>query len=204
MDRRQFHQTVAAAAATLALGSKPSDSGTNPTAVLLPDPLPPGAVTRLGCNRLWHQWPASNPGLNDLTFSPDGRHLASLGYQDDHVFIWSIPDGRAVCDFEPQEVDRGGQLLWAEEGLYVASGGGLSLWEPLVSRLVHRFYSGFQPTSGLAARGDLLAVAAYIASRVDVWDRRSCQQVGQYNTGTDPTTILHWGPVLLSVAFSPC
>src|SRR5688572_19581353 len=114
MNRREFNQTALAAAAALVLGKSASGAATPmPSA---PDPLPQGAVARLGCNRLWHQYPASNPGLNGLTFSPDASHLATLGYQDDHVFIWSIPDGRPVCDFEPQEVDRGGQLLWTAEG----------------------------------------------------------------------------------------
>src|SRR5262245_7727812 len=116
MNRREFHQTVAATAATLALDGKLPHSAAAAPASLPPDPLPAGAAARLGYNRLWHQWPASNPGLNDLTFSPDGRYLATLGYQDDHVFIWSVSDGRAVCDWEPQEVDRGGDLLWTEQG----------------------------------------------------------------------------------------
>jgi hypothetical protein len=116
MNRREFHQTVATSAATLALGGKPSDSAPAIPAPVPPDPLPVGAAARWGCNRLWHQWPASNPGINDLAFSPDGRYLATLGYQDDHVFIWSPPDGRAIRDWEPQEVDRGGDLLWSELG----------------------------------------------------------------------------------------
>src|SRR5205807_3826034 len=131
---------VGTAAAALAMGETPSHgSGATASAALPADPLPVGAAFRLGCNRLWHQWPASNPGLNDITFSPDGNYLATLGYQDDHVFIWSIPDGRAVRDWEPQTVDRGGSLLWTEQGLYVASNGGLSLWEPLTAALIHRF-----------------------------------------------------------------
>ena len=139
MNRRQFHQTVTATATTLALGGKQPHAASAASTSLPADPLPAGAVARLGCNRLWHLWPASNPGLNDLTFSPDGRYLATLGYQDDHVFIWSVPDGRPVRDWEPQDGDRGGSLLWTEQGLYVASNGGLSLWEPLTAALIHRF-----------------------------------------------------------------
>jgi WD40 repeat protein len=146
--------------------------------------------------------------LNDLTFSPDGRYLATLGYQDDHVAIWSVPDGEAVRDWEPQDADRGGSLLWTEQGLYVSSSGGLSLWEPMTASLVHRFADN--PRRGLAvsADGRWVAAAGYIDGWVDLWDTRMRLPVVQFDTETDgkPRTPFRHslGNVLLSVAFSRC
>jgi WD40 repeat protein len=206
MNRRQFHQTVTTTATTLALGGKhPGAASAVPASPPL-DPLPAGAVARLGCNRLWHLWPASNPGLNDLTFSPDGRHLATLGAQDDHVFLWSVPDGKAVRDWEPQDADRGGSLLWSEQGLYVSSNGGLSLWEPLTASLIHRFAD--KGMRGLAVSPDrrCIAAAAYIEGAVDLWDARSHLPVARLdaNPEGEPRRQLCMDNILLSVAFSRC
>jgi WD40 repeat protein len=205
MDRRQFHQTVAAAA-SLALGGKASSAPPPATAALPADPLPAGAAARLGCNRLWHQWPASNPGLNDLTFSPDGRHLATLGYQDDHVFIWSVPDGRAVSDWEPQEVDRGGSVLWTDKGLYIASNGGLSLWEPLTATLIHRFADKAMRGLAVSPDGRFVAATAYIDGRVEMWDAHTHRPVARFPADPDakPTLQFRMENILLSAAFSRC
>jgi WD40 repeat protein len=206
MDRRQFHHTVAATAAALALDGKLPDAAAAGPAAPPPDPLPAGAAARLGSSRLWHLWAASNPGLNDLAFSPDGRYLATLGYQDDHVFIWSIPDGRAVRDWEPQEVDRCGSLLWTEQGLYVASNGGLSLWEPLTAALIHRFTD--EAAQGLARSPDgrWLAATSYFRGTVELWDTTTYQLVARLFAEIDGERRIfpQVGDVLLSAAFSRC
>ncbi len=209
MNRRQFHQTATAAA--MALGAGPAPAADAAPAHAVPsiptlDPLPAGASVRLGCNRLWHQWPASNPGLNDLTFSPDGRFLATLGYQDDHVFIWSVPDGRPVADWEPQHVDRGGSLLWTGRGLYVASGGGLSLWEPLSAKLVHRFTDNAMNGLALSPDGRMIAATTYIAGAVEVWDAATHRPVATFFSEIDGErpSLMKWGDILLSAAFSRC
>ena len=206
MNRRQFHQTVTATATTLALGGKQPHAASAASTSLPADPLPAGAVARLGCNRLWHLWPASNPGLNDLTFSPDGRYLATLGYQDDHVFIWSVPDGRPVRDWEPQDGDRGGSLLWTEQGLYVASNGGLSLWEPLTAALIHRFTD--KGMRGLAVSVDKrwVAAAGYIHGWVELWETRTRLPVIRLDSDPDrkPNIRFRMDNTLLSVAFSRC
>jgi WD40 repeat protein len=206
MNRREFHRTVAATATGMALDGKlPLFAAESPTS-LPTDPLPAGASARLGCNRLWHQWPASNPGLNDLTFSPDGRYLATLGYQDDHVFIWSVPDGRAVCDWEPQDADGGGDLLWTDKGLHVASNGGLSLWEPLTTSLIHRFTD--DPLRGLSwsADGRLVAATSYFRGTVELWETATCQPVAQLHAEIDGKrqAFPGWGDFLLSASFSRC
>lgn len=204
MNRREFHQTVAATAATLAVRGSLSPAVAAASVPLTPDPLPVGAVARLGCNRLWHQWPASNPGLSDLTFSPDGRYLATLGAEDDHLFIWSLPDGRPVRDWEPQLVDRGGNLLWTEKGLYIATSGGLSLWEPLSATLIHRFTD--DPMRGLARSPDgrCLAATTFTDGEVQTWDVLTQQPLAKLFILINGKRRTTWDDFLLSVSFSRC
>jgi WD40 repeat protein len=206
MNRRQFHQTVTTTAAALSLGGKLPNAAPAGPASLPPDPLPAGAVARLGCNRLWHVWPASNPGLNDLTFSPDSRYLATLGYQDDHVFIWSVPDGRAVRDWGPQEVDRGGSLLWTEKGLYIASNGGLSLWEPLTAALIHRLTDDAAQGLARSADGRWIAATSYFRGTVRLWDVTNHQPGVQLFAEVDGKrrAFPDMGDFLLSASFSRC
>jgi WD40 repeat protein len=77
------------------------------------DPLPPGAVARLGTWRLRHP----NP-VNALAFSPDGRFLASVGSP---AVVWDVLTGREVRRLEgtwtygAAHFTPGGELLAGSE-----------------------------------------------------------------------------------------
>lgn len=59
----------------------------------LGDPLPLGALSRLGSQRLWHH------GRALAAFTPDGKNLISLGA--DSVFaLWSAEDGKELRRFQ--------------------------------------------------------------------------------------------------------
>ncbi|HZU99970.1 MAG TPA: WD40 repeat domain-containing protein [Planctomycetota bacterium] len=57
------------------------------------DPLPAGALARLGSTRLRHQ-----DEVVSLAFSPDSKVLASTGH-DGTLRLWEVPSGRAIARF---------------------------------------------------------------------------------------------------------
>jgi RNA polymerase sigma factor (sigma-70 family) len=64
------------------------DGGLGPRADLYGDPLPPGAVARLGSLQFRHAG-----GLLELTFSPDNKTLTSVG-RDRTVRVWEVGTGK--------------------------------------------------------------------------------------------------------------
>ena len=71
------------------------------------DPLPEGAVARLGSSRLRH------PGVRLLAYSPDGKHLASAD-ELGKVCVWHSQDGSLACEFDVKAQLR--NLAFSREG----------------------------------------------------------------------------------------
>jgi WD40 repeat protein len=60
------------------------------------DPLPPGVVARLGTERLT----LADRG-SELTFSPDGRRLATYDHAD-QLRIWDVSSGKELLHIKEQ------------------------------------------------------------------------------------------------------
>jgi len=75
------------AAPDLARQERSPDPGTEPRTDLYGDPLPPGAVARLGTTQLRHA------GLAELRFSEDGKTLISGG-RDRTIRTWNLATGK--------------------------------------------------------------------------------------------------------------
>ena len=62
------------------------------------DALPPEARVRLGTNRLNHVVWQGNTGVCRIAYSPNGRYLLAIGYQDNEASLWELPGGRIDAD----------------------------------------------------------------------------------------------------------
>jgi RNA polymerase sigma factor (sigma-70 family) len=148
------------------------------------DPLPQGALARLGSSRL--------RGYRCL-FLPDGRRLVRER-ADGALQIFEVPTGKPLAILHGSDVPQrkeviGSTIAFTQDGKYLAAvcwEGRCGIWETATGRLVHwlesgRFYSRVQ--CDFSPDGKLLAVGAGGANRgidgitVGVYDVESGRQL---------------------------
>ena len=120
------------------------------------DPLPKGAITRIGTARL-----SNGGGLTGLAFAPDGKTLASENGSG-IVRIWDVATGTEIHALKPP-VAGYGPLAYAPDGKMLASAAGgklICLWEADTGRLMRRLEGpgdlrsiAFSPSSLVLATG---------------------------------------------------
>jgi RNA polymerase sigma factor (sigma-70 family) len=161
----------------------PHPSSLIPTGTdLLGDPLPAGAVTRLGTARGRHA-----ERLSALALSPDGKLLATRA-GDDRVRLWEAATGKELHVLSGAQESPG---LWgfafAPDGKTLVTGGAdgmLRFWDPATGRQQHRVVGNPHGVRCVAFSGDgkLLAVGGE-DNALDLWDptgHKALRRLGQF------------------------
>src|ERR1700722_5328465 len=91
------------------------------------DPLPAGAVLRLGPNRLRHA-----NSVMSVAFSPNGEILATVAARDPRIQLWEVPTGRLTRTLLGTVAEQPQRAIFSPNGARLAvvgTGGGVQLWD---------------------------------------------------------------------------
>jgi RNA polymerase sigma factor (sigma-70 family) len=151
------------------------------------DPLPPGAIMRLGTLRLRHSW-----GVESIAFTLNGKQVVSAAGHRIHV--WETATGKEVRRLEATNLmgfaisSPGGVLAAAQNGS--VSVWDLSTWKPKFSHEVSTFAVAISPDGGMLASGGRLGASA----PVTLW---------KVQTGEKLRSLSGNMPQVARLAFSP-
>jgi WD40 repeat protein len=166
------------------------------------DPLPVGAVRRLGTQRLWH-----DSSVSLMAFSPDGKVLATAGNisrtdQELTIQLWEIPSGRRLARWVVQQGRDLLALTFSPDGKLLASAGwqnGVSLWSVPDGKEKRHLKNRQMPEDGgvtslaFAPDGKTLAVGE-MSGGVTLWDLVGDRRPRRYTLHDGQAQFLAFSP----------
>ncbi len=154
------------------------------------DPLPDGAVARLGTVRWRHGY-----HIGRLVYSPDGRMIAATGFGQ-AVTLWDTASGRLVHKFPLQSQPSSG-ITFSPDGTLLAAGDwqACHLWDVATGKEVRRLKADRRNADSLAFSADGKTVACVdLEGTLRLWDVANGAELRRVDCKQG---------VLWAVAFSP-
>jgi WD40 repeat protein len=160
------------------------------------DPLPAGAVARLGSVRFLHP-----DDIGSVAFSPDGGRLAALTHRGEEnvLWLWEVPSGKKV-ERLPLPFPMARDLAYSRDGRFLAVVGGV--YVQLLSARTGKYVRslgdpGQEEVSCAAFSPDGRTMAVGRASRaspkvseVQLWDVDTGKEVGRLKEHTTPVVAV--------------
>ena len=154
------------------------------------DALPEASLARMGTIRLRH-----GDVINTLSFSPDGKMLASGGgaQADWDIHLWNPDTGKLVRLLDPDStVDA---LAFSPDGRMLASVGGdrsIQVWEVSTGRSLYRHRDGVW-SMAFTPDGKSLALG-YTNGVISVLDARTGKETRRLRMGEQTVTSIAYSP----------
>jgi WD40 repeat protein len=138
----------------------------------LGDPLPPGAVARLGTGRL----KVPTGGLTKALASPTGKVIATYGGRGMEVRLWDADTGAEVRRLTDDTKGEVRQFAFSADGTKVVAGAWDSdgsevlVWDVATGKVLHRWHRGDDvPVAVTFADGGKAVAAVFSKGTVTVW-----------------------------------
>lgn len=153
------------------------------------DPLPAGALTRLGTTGFRH-----GGSIAGLAFSPDGTLLASSG-ADRSIRLWNTATGKLLRTIEDSR-DPSSNLMFTPDGrnLIKSEPDATRLWAVATGKLIRELHGRFW---GLSPDGKVLATGAVRKKQmyaVQIWDVSTGKEVCEFAGHSQPVLDLAFAP----------
>jgi len=147
------------------------------------DPLPAGAIARLGSARFVH-----GEMLTGLNLSPDGS--TALAADDHRIALWDVATGRELREFKNIKSVMCAAL--SPDGKLVAAcenGPRVWIWDAQTGRELRKLVGKTGRSATLAWSPDSKWIAAYADDRVNIWDVANGDVLHRFDHGTSVSCI---------------